>query len=115
MTATLAKFRERFPTFDSTEDSVVELALEEALMIHAVRPLATLYCAAHLVELLRLTNDGQAPPGETLFMRAGSFFTQFKTQASEGPDVFFTRTEYGRHFLILEKRSPRRAIGAIVV
>ena len=112
---TLAQFRERFAEFSTTEDSAVSLALEEAGLIHAVRTLAHLYLTAHLIELERLRAAGTPAAGEVSFERAGSLMVQYKTQAEAGGDAFFTSTEYGKHFLTLERRSPRRTIGAIVV
>ena len=115
--ATLAGFRQQFPELDSStaSDDAVGLALAVAKQIHNTRPLATLYCTAHLVTLETQRAAGTLPGGEVVQERAGSLWAQYRTQAQDGPDVFFASTVYGRHFLILEARSPRHAIGAIVV
>ena len=47
VTVTIADFRTQFPEFASTVDSHIQLALDEALLIHSIRKLATLYAAAH--------------------------------------------------------------------
>ena len=51
---TIADFRARFPEFAATDDGHIEFAIEEALLIHSIRKLATLYCAAHVLSF-RLT------------------------------------------------------------
>ena len=111
MAATLAGFRTRFPEFAATADNLIDLAIEEALLIHALRELATLYCAAHI---LKLDSDETPQTGEINMARIGPGAMRYKTQADTGKDVFFTRSEYGRRFLTLEKRSPRHAIGTWV-
>ena len=55
VTVTVADFRARFAEFASTSDAIIELALEEALLIHSIRKVATLFCAAHLLSY-SLTN-----------------------------------------------------------
>ena len=49
VTVTIADFREEFPEFASTDDSHIQRALREALLIHSIRKLATLYAAAHVL------------------------------------------------------------------
>ena len=117
MVATVAGFRQQFPEFpaSSIDDDAVERWLAVAKTIHATRETCTLYCAAHLIELERLRAAGTPARGETTMQRAGSITSVYKAQADTDGDAYFTRTEYGRTYLILEKRTPRRTVSAIVV
>ena len=129
----VADFRNRFPEFTEADhpDVDVEFAIEEALLIHSVRKLATLYCVAHLLVVEGIgagANGGGmgqiAIHGEVTELQVDSLRTRFTAQTAtqinlgenrSNHETFFSRTEYGRHFLVLESRSPRAAIGAIVV
>ena len=68
----------------------------------------------------RLRADGIAPAGEVESEGVGPISTSYVMQAESSGrgqgsrDAFFTRTEYGRHFLTLEKRGPRYTVGAVV-
>ena len=118
--ATLAGFRSRFPTFSTTADPDVMNALDEAMIIHNVRALATLYLVAHFLTIDAQVKAGTASRGELSSAGAGPLRAEYVTQAeSKGRgagsrDAAFTRTEFGRRFLSLEKRTPRSAIGARV-
>lgn len=106
MTADLTTFRTRFPEFAQTADSIVELALSDAKLLHARCPTATLFLAAHL---LTLDQDETATGvdggnGEASNMSDGSESISFVTQAETGQEAFYTTTKYGRRFLALEKR-----------
>ena len=115
MVATLADFREQFPEFQSTSDDVINRALNEALHIHSRRTIATLFCTAHILSLEEIRAGGGEISPEKTGASAGSLSVNYKTQADEGWEAFFTSTSYGKHFLILEKRNARTAIGAFVV
>ena len=115
MAADLAAFRARFPKFADIDDPDVENALDEALMIHDKRELATLYCAAHLLTLAIAEAAKKTPKGEVTMRRVGPMTAHYRTQALDGPKAFFTTTAYGRRFLNLEGRTPRALIGARVV
>ena len=54
VTVTVADFRTQFPEFAATTDAAIELALEEGLLLHSIRKLATLYASAHVLSY-RLT------------------------------------------------------------
>ena len=111
ITADRAGFRGRFSEFVSRTDEDVDAALEFAKHIHTVRPLATLYLAAHALSLAASAQIG----GEVIEDQVGAIRSKYMAQAQSGDEVFYTRTEYGRRFLVLEKRTPRVAIGAVVV
>ena len=120
-TADLDGFRQRFPEFSEVENQPVENAVEEAALLHTALPLATLYCAAHLLALNKLQSDAVVSGGEIVSENSGPVGAQYVSQAeamSAGAgsrDAFYTSTNYGRRFLALEKRSPGAAIGAMVV
>ena len=130
----VADFRTQFPEFTvaSYAEALVQRALDEALLIHSVRQLATLYCAAHILAVPGIGTGaerggdlgGIAITGEVTSERAGPMASSYTSMAgSEGFNdsgrndhrAFFTRTEYGRHFLVLEQRSARAGFGARVV
>ena len=113
--ATLADFRDQFPEFNSSADDVVNRILAEALLIHSARPLATLFCAAHLLKYNEQVAAGSTPATETSMRKAGPLSSSSITQATDGWQAFFTSTPYGRRFLILEQRTARSGIGAMVV
>ena len=115
--ATLKGFREQFPEFptNKVEDSAIERVLEEALELHSLSKRATLFCAAHLLTLETDRAAGLNRRGEIASGGAGPLRASYRTQADNGWEAFFTRTEYGRRFLILEQRTPGFAIGARVV
>ena len=113
MAADLAAFRTQFPELADSiyPDAAVELALAEALQIHSANELATLYLTAHL-----LASPASKPTrGEITESKVGPATSKYRTQADEGWQTFFTTTSYGKRFLLLEQRTPRTAIGALVV
>ena len=71
MAATLATFRVQFPEFAATADGVVDRALVEALLIHSVRELATLFLTAHLLECDAKRAAGTPLVGEVASEQAG--------------------------------------------
>ena len=115
--STLAGFRTQFPELDAAvaTDVAVERALEEALELHSLSPRATLFCTAHLLTLEADRVSGKQRRGEIAASGAGPLRASYRTQADNGWEAFFTRTEYGRRFLLLERRTPGFAIGARVV
>ena len=108
-------FREQFPELASTSDALVNRALREALEIHSSRTMATLYCAAHLLQLDQDINAGTASASEKSGAGVGSLSVQYVTQAEKGREAFFTSTDYGKRFLTHERRNARTGIGAMVV
>ncbi len=110
-------FRSAFPEFSATEDALVTAAINTAYGMHSAKRLATLALTAHL--LVVMNEDDISEPdggsgevtGET---SVGNKISQYRVMADSGPEVFFTRTSYGRAFLTLEKRTARRGISAIV-
>lgn len=103
--ATLTDFRGEFPELAAQDDAAVEQAIKSAQAIHSLRPLATLYCAAHLL----VADDGVTQPdgghGEVTGESVGQLSSSYMAQAERGRESFFTTTSYGRRFLVLEQRS----------
>ena len=119
----VSHFRAQFPTgFPETDfpDALVEARLSEALLHHAVRPLATLYATAHLLAL-----DGQntgkvdggagVVTGQTLGPQSVEYATMAATDAGNPNAAFWATTSYGRRYLALIRTSPRASIGARIV
>lgn len=128
---TVSDFRAQFPEFATTLDGVITLALDEAILIHSIRKLATLYCAAHLLTVPGIGAGGQGGSmgqvvvhGQVSTKTVGPLSVTYSTQDRSGSSStsgssqahyeFFARTEYGRHFLVLESRTARTGIGAMV-
>ena len=115
MTANLAGFRARFPEFSSSVDASVNFALAEAREIHNRSTLATLFLTAHLLSIDSSAKGVGAGSGEGTMKKAGPLSATYITQAERGREAAFTTSSYGKRFLVLEQRSPRSAIGAMVV
>ena len=107
-------FRAQFPDLAAT-DAELDLVLPEAIEIHSVSRLATLFCAAHLIVFNQQVAAGSIPATEVASRTVGPLSSTSLTQAEKGREAFFTSTPYGRRFLTLEKRSARSGIGALVV
>ena len=117
MAVTLSDFRTQFPEFPqaTSPDENVNRVLAEAREIHCVSDLATLFCAAHLLALDQGPRGIGAGSGEATMKQAGPLRASYRTQAETGRQTFFTSSSYGRRYLVLEQRSARSAIGAVVV
>ena len=132
VTVTVADFRTQFPEFAATTDAAIELALEEGLLLHSIRKLATLYASAHVLSYRLTAIAGGGGGGSTTVTgqvsrrRVGPLEEEFSTHTgstqgnatsrrSSEDIAYFSGTIYGQHFLALEARSPRATIGAIVV
>ena len=132
VTVTVADFRTQFSEFAATADGDIQLALDEALLLHSIRKLATLYAAAHVLSyrLTAISGGGGIGGGSTTTTgqistkKVGPLEVSYETHSGtttnsnntkSATDVaYFSSTIYGQHFLALEQRSPRVAIGAMV-
>ena len=128
---TVSDFRAQFPEFASTADAIIGRALVEAKLLHNVRKLATLYAAAHVLSFRLASISGGGSGGGTVTTgqvsrkKVGPLEIEYTTHSgttafnnsSKSPEdiAYFSSTIYGQHFLSLEKRAPRTAIGAMVV
>lgn len=113
---TLDAFRGEFPEFSTTVDAEVEAALDEAYQLHAIKPLATLYCAAHLLAVgPEATGSPDGGSGVVMSESIGPRRVAYLTQAGDDErKVFYATSSYGRRFLNLESRTPRFVIAARV-
>lgn len=108
---TTAHLREEVPALASVAEDVLSRALIVALEIHTLSPLATVYCAAHLVSLWADEDASTNPAGVddrggvVIAETAGPIEAEYMPQAEGGHEVFFARTPYGRMFLMLERRA----------
>ena len=113
---TPAKFLSTFPEITVSSDAVVNAAGELALRISNVSQDAVLYLTAHLLSIQ--SEDTGAPDGgagEVVSERTGPMDTKYLVQAETNREVFFTRTSYGRMFLILERRAPARPFRGVMI
>ena len=111
---TVAELRARFPGFAVGDfpDVLVEAAIATAMSISAISKEATLHCIAHLLTLdAEQTNALDGGSGEVANENVpGVKSVVYVTMAKNSRDVFFTRSAYGRAFLIIEKASPSNAL-----
>lgn len=116
-TPTKAEFRAQFPDIgtEDLKDDDLDKLIAEAVQIHSVRKLATLYVVAHLYELDRQAAAGAVTKGEVKSEGVGPIRVSYVTQAEDGQESFFTSTRYGQRFLALERRTPSLVVTARVV
>ena len=113
----LDDFRNRFSEFSKKSDNEINRALEEARFINSVNSLATLYIAAHL--LIRYQEIAAGTLGATGAIKMDkvgpmqSTYTQLVKDGDIKADL--AKTQYGVRALMLESRTPRSVIGAMVV
>ena len=111
---TATELKQAIPPFADREDAEVNRAIELAYQLSDVSRDATLYCAAHLLAISGEDGDADGGSGEVEQEGLGPQAVRYKTQARRNPDVFFTRTAYGRLFLTMESRSPKAVISVWV-
>lgn len=112
----LPEFRELFPEFSVKPDDEVLRYLNNALRIHALCGMATVYLAAHLCTLD--ANSGVGGSGgnvdgggsrETVSETAKSISASFAKLSKDGTDdAFYTSTPYGRMYIVLRNNCPGR-------
>ena len=115
--ADLKNFREYFPQITNVNDAAVNQAIQEALRIHSADPLATLYCAAHLIAYKQdLEGAPELDGGSGIVSTEGvgprniSFVNESQLRGGERK-LFFESSPYGRIFLQLEYRNPDVRLG----
>lgn len=110
----LIVFREQFPEFDAKTDGEITLLLDNAILIHAICEMATVYLTGHLCVVNTesgLGGTGGSVDGggsrETASESAKSVSASFKSMAQDGTDdSFYTSTPYGRMYIILRNACP---------
>jgi hypothetical protein len=107
-------FRDQFPEFNLKSDDEITLFLNNAIIIHAICEMATVYLAAHIYVI----NDESGVGGsggsvdgggarETASESAKSVSASFKSMAQDGTDdSFYTTNPYGRMYVILRNSCP---------
>jgi len=122
-TLTLANFRSQCPEFTpgAWPDSLVERWIDVARTIYSDNPTGIAYLTAHLLTCGRedgIIGDTVPDPdegaGEVTSETTGRRTLNFMAMAERGREVFYTRSAYGRLFLIHTRVRPRRAIGMMV-
>ena len=114
---TVAQVRARFPEFGATDfpDSDVQSEIAAGQELHSEDTEAALFVVAHLLALREeRTAEPDGGSGEVVSDGVGPRQASYMSQASNGHEVFFSTTSYGRTFLALERRTARRAVGFIV-
>ena len=114
----IAEFRAYFGEFGDSAvypDDEVQKAINRACAISAVSLEALRHLIAHEIVVakqdfagLRTNMDGGS--GEVMSEGEGPRNVSYASQHTRPEDVYFTRTSYGRTFLILESRAPSRVI-----
>ena len=128
-TATLEDFRAHIPELSRFADAEVERAIEEALYMHNIRPIATLLLAAHLLAVSEFGDDffgiisgPTVSQSRSTSNTAGPLSTTDTTSSTSVSQVaagdrnaYFALTPYGQRFLQLERRSTQYAFAARVI
>lgn len=113
---TVAEFREQLPEFPTdTDDAAIERAIGVARQIHDVSKTATIYLAAHMLTVAPSGADDAAGEDEVASEQIGPLRVSFGSQARTADERYYTRTEYGRTYLVLSQHVPSVAIAARVV
>lgn len=120
----LPVFRDQFPEYNAKADDEILKYLNNALIIHALCELATVYLAAHLITIDADSGIGGSGGGvdsggaarEVLSESAKNISTSFKSMAKDGTDdSFYTSTPYGRMYVVLRNACPGRRFSVRVV
>ena len=116
MAVTVQSFRELFPEFADTADVRISAAIDQAAHVNSVRDLTTSYIAAHFLTVdAQIASGGTAAQGAIKSNRVGPITNEFVTIAQDGDiSAELARTQYGARALLLESRSARSRIGAVV-
>ena len=113
----VSDFRIRFPEFAETADVRVLAAIREAEAVTHVSKDAVLHCAAHMLACMgEETGALDGGSGVVQHETIGSQNMSYRDMAGDEPrEVFFSRSAYGRHVLLLENRAPAIGMGMIAV
>ena len=115
LTVTPANFKAKFPEIRGNSDATIASFIAEACEISSVSRSAILYLTAHLIIIDKEEYGGiDGGSGEVSTESIGGKSLSYKTGSESERDTFFTRTKYGRKFLMFEKRSPKRTFGVYI-
>ena len=116
-TLTAAQLKARFPGVGGDlSDAQITALIRIACQISNVSPDALAYLTAHLVVCEReegqLVIDGGS--GVVTSETQGRKTLQIQNMNRDEAEAYYARTHYGRTFLALETRAPKRVFGAMV-
>lgn len=118
MAVTVSDFRSQFPEFpeDSYSNAMIQRALAEARLIHNIRDLVTLYITAHILTVgAEIAAGTTGARGAVKKGKAGPMDVEYVSLAKDGDiKAELARTQYGARALLLESRTARTRIGAMV-
>ena len=106
-------FKALFPEIADIDDIdvLIDRLYDTVRSMHNTSSLAQMYLLAHFITVRPANGETL---GEVSSEQIGPKTVQYVTQATEGPDAFYTRTEYGRQFLELNRRVTGGAFGVRV-
>ena len=112
---TISEFRTRFGEFSDAAvypDALIQNALTVAKSISVVSVEGFKYLTAHLVIVMKEEETGamDGGSGEVSSESSSAQSMSYMTMAEESREVFFTRSSYGRTFMLLESRAPSRIL-----
>ena len=111
---TVDGFRADFGEFSETDDGLVALALRQARAFYDRDHDGTYLATAHLLTLeARESKSDVGGSGEVTMEQFGRKMASYKPMAESGDETFWSRTTYGRLYLVWVKSAP--VIGALVV
>ena len=113
---TVDLFLMRFPEFKDVDAGNIQLALDEARMLHNVRELVTHYFAAHILTVAKTIAEGNTgSTGAVKSDSVGNLRSEYVTQVVDGDiKAELATTAYGARGLLLESRTSRSRIGATI-
>ena len=116
---TVAEFRTRFGELASEEtypDALIQNAINVAKSISTVSSEGFLYLTAHLAVVMKSEETGELDggSGEVSGEMSSAQSMSYTVMAEHNRDVFFTRSSYGRTFMLLESRAPKRVVSVRV-
>ena len=113
-TPTAADFKIQFPEFRAEQDDAVTAMLDLAASVNAQSTNLISYLTAHLLTVASADGKMDGGSGEVTMDGIGPRQVSYRTMAETGDEVFFTRSSYGRMYLMLAKRNPNRTISVKV-
>lgn len=112
---TAADFKAKFPELSETDDDAIEELIALAITVNEQSTDIVLYLAAHFVAVAKeQTGEMDGGSGEVNMDMIGPRQIQYTTMAAQGDAVFFSRSSYGRMYLVLSRRHANRAMSVRV-
>jgi len=112
---TAAEFKLKFPELASRTDDAIDAAVAQAMTVNNQSVDIVCNLAAHFLALAsEHRGDVDGGSGEVNMDMIGPRQIQYTAMAASGDEVFFSRSAYGRMYLMLSKRHPNRAMSVRV-